>query len=439
MLFVEKGRVQSHDDQISTAIHGLENIRQTNHTDHQKDWVAHSVFGGNSNCWWACTPRLHPADFGIKSRYGIGHDWPLSYADLEPYYTEAENLMQISGGGSDHILPRATAFPFPPPPHTPSRSDLHFRANSANWFAQPTARANGGSRASCCANGVCDRCPVDAKFTISNANLLAARPNCHILLETELRTVAISAGKTSGAMVSSGADSKETFIESNIVALGTNGVFNAATLLRSGVQHPMLGRGLNEQVSLRVDLAGPGLGYFGGTSITGHGYDLYDGAHRRANSAILIEVYNSPAIVQDKFGAWGQATQLKLIAEDLLQDNNRVTLSEDAGLDAQIDWHGHSDYALDGLRWGVKNLPGILPGDVEITNVSGPSSTEAHLMGTHRMGNDAANHVVDDQHKLHGVAGLYVLGSGAFPSTSPANPTLTIAALALRAGRMVSA
>lgn len=57
----------------------------------------------------------------------------------------------------DHRSPRSRPFPFPP--HTPSRSDIVLRAASRDWFAQPTARSNGGSPPICRANGICGLLP----------------------------------------------------------------------------------------------------------------------------------------------------------------------------------------------------------------------------------------------------------------------------------------
>lgn len=55
------------------------------------------VVGGTSWHWAAQAWRLVPNDFRIKSQYGVGRDWPISYQDLEPYYYEAELLWGVSG------------------------------------------------------------------------------------------------------------------------------------------------------------------------------------------------------------------------------------------------------------------------------------------------------------------------------------------------------
>ncbi len=431
VLVIEKGRHIPHGEQLETGFRNLEDIPQDNSSDHEKDWVFHSLLGGNSNCWWACSPRFHPNDFRMATLYGIGDDWPVTYDDLLPFYEEVEQTMAVNGGGSDAVLPRRG--PFPHPAHLPTRSDKKLRAHSDMWWAQPSARANGGNRAQCCANGICDRCPIDSKFTILNTADQFTYPGAHLLLESEVRATRIEAGRATGVMVQAGGQDRE--ISASAVALGANAVFNAAILMRSGLDHPDLGRGLNEQLARSVVVDGPGLGYFGGTSITGHGYALYDGAHRTRHSGVLMEVFNAPAALRTDPGKWTERMRIKLIVEDLPQDENRVVLDDD---EPRILWTGHHPYAWDGLDWGMREIPNILPDDLTMVAYSPPVTSEKHAMGTHRFGTDPARHITDDLHRVHGVSGLYALGSGAFPTTSPANPSLTISALALRAGRAVT-
>jgi choline dehydrogenase-like flavoprotein len=56
-----------------------------------------------------------------------------------------------------------------------------------------------------------------------------------------------------------------------------------------------------------------------------------------------------------------------------------------------------------------------------------------HIMGTYRMGTDPRTSVVTPEQRSHDHANLFLLGSGVFPTGAASNPTLTIAALALRA------
>ena len=54
------------------------------------------VLGGTTMHWEAKTPRMLPEDFDLRSRYGVGRDWPLSYEDLTPFYAQAEREIGVS-------------------------------------------------------------------------------------------------------------------------------------------------------------------------------------------------------------------------------------------------------------------------------------------------------------------------------------------------------
>jgi choline dehydrogenase-like flavoprotein len=61
-----------------------------------------------------------------------------------------------------------------------------------------------------------------------------------------------------------------------------------------------------------------------------------------------------------------------------------------------------------------------------------------HQIGTHRMGTDPATSVVNADLRSHDIANLYLVGSGAFVTASASHPTLTIAALAIRAAEHIA-
>ncbi|MEO0915759.1 MAG: GMC family oxidoreductase [Pseudomonadota bacterium] len=433
VLIIEKGDEVPWDAQIYQDARPVERIRVENRSDREKSFVAHTMFGGNSNCWWGQTPRFHPNDFRLASLYGIGADWPLSYDELEPFYVAVEQVMQVAGGGTEHIHPRSAPLPYPP--HHLSRTDeilVQWRPDI--WVPVASARANGGDRTSCCTNGICHVCPIDSKFRISNSIAAFARPNVHILMNAECRGIETSARKAGGMTVR--VDGREVSLRGDLFALGTNALFNAAILLRSGLGGAAVGRYLHEQESLVLTLDIDAKNYFGGSAITGHCFGAYDGPHRSTAAAVLIENYNAPNALRTDRGRWTEAMYLKLIAEDIPQPSNRVVLDADGT--PFVEWTGFTNYAKAGLERAEELLPELLPFQIErITGRSAPSS-DAHIQGTHRMGTDPASSVVDAGSRLHGVENLFVLGSGVFPSCSPANPTLTLSALALRAGKGVA-
>ena len=77
-------------------------------------------------------------------------------------------------------------------------------------------------------------------------------------------------------------------------------------------------------------------------------------------------------------------------------------------------------------------------GATEIQHRDAPEGA-GHIMGTARMGNDPKDSVVDRELRSHDHRNLFILGSAVFPTGATANPTLTIAALSLRAAERVKA
>ena len=66
---------------------------------------------GGSSLLWACVaPRLLPSDFELRTRHGVGLDWPIEYDDLQPAFEEAERLLRVAGRADDN-LPRRGEFP----------------------------------------------------------------------------------------------------------------------------------------------------------------------------------------------------------------------------------------------------------------------------------------------------------------------------------------
>lgn len=397
-----------------------------------KSWRFTIAFGGGSNCWFGATPRFMPNDFRLRSAYGVGEDWPISYDELAPYYERAEQVMAISG--SEDRAPYPRTFPHPQPPHRLSDPDrLLAEAYPDQFFPQPTARARVATptRNACCANGVCGLCPIDAKFTIENG-LAYLYDDARVTLWTGAEVVALASagGRVTGIEVRR--DGRDASVAGDLVVLGAGALFNAAILLRSGMRHPLLGRRLAEQISVDADVDLDGVDNFqGSTAFTGHGYMLYDGPHRARHGACLLETWNRPDELRWEPGRERQTLHLKLIIEDLPHERNRVEIDGDGP--PVMRFEGYSDYAWRGIEAASARLAQVLsPLPVERLSVdSRPASTESHILGTVVMGRDPATSVVDRALVHHQLRNLVVLGGSAFPTVSPANPTLTISALSL--------
>jgi hypothetical protein len=223
-----------------------------------------------------------------------------------------------------------------------------------------------------------------------------------------------------------------------LIVLGANAIFNPHILLRSGFDHPLIGRRLHEQMAVAATLDLKGVKcYNGSTVLSGLGYLFYEGEHRRDHAACMIETWNSPFANRSddtlrlEPGRWNERLILAFLFDDIPSDRNTVTLSPDNPRIPRVHFTEYSDYA----KRGAEQIPRMLDKLAEALPieriVSANVSSAAHIQGTVVMGNDPADSVVDRHLIHHQYRNLLVLGSSSFPTASPAYPTLTVCALSL--------
>ena len=111
---------------------------------------------------------------------------------------------------------------------------------------------------------------------------------------------------------------------------------------------------------------------------------------------------------------------------------------DELGLPRPKITYDHGDYTLNGWE-EAKKLFSVLLEDAGVTDIdfSEPGGA-GHLLGTTRMGDDPATSVADSYGRTHDHPNLYLAGGGLFPTVGTANPTLTIAALALRTAEQIA-
>lgn len=403
----------------------------------EKEWYTSPGFGGNSKCWGGGGSRMMPGDFALRTLYGVGEDWPLSYDDIEEYYCDAEEIMSIAGP-ADSPMPRSR--PFPLPPHKLSDADVLLKKHFPDgWFAAATARASAptGQRGICCATGACALCPVDAKFTIENGlSRVYQDPRVTLQLHSEVQTIETKAGLASAVNYLRG--DKEERTSADLIVLGASGLFNPHILLRSGIAHPLLGKRLSDKMTVDVALDLDGVKCFNGSSlVSGLGYLFYEGEHRSRYAACLVETTNSPfntmyGALRSERGRWNERLILKFLFDDIPRLENEVVVHGANPRLAETRFSGYSDYAMRGAERVpsmIEKLAEALP--IERIDSISQSSSDAHIQGTVVMGNDPSTSIVDRYLIHHQIRNLLVLGSSSFVTASPSHPTLTLSALSL--------
>ena len=126
--------------------------------------------GGQAMHWGGVTPRFTPEDFRVNSLYGVGHDWPLTYDDLDPFYQEAEERMGVSGEqGPPEYDRRARDYPLPPLPLSYNIGRLKEWAEKSGipFWRTPVAKLSQPYRGRnvCMRCDTCNICPTGAKYS----------------------------------------------------------------------------------------------------------------------------------------------------------------------------------------------------------------------------------------------------------------------------------
>lgn len=438
ILVLEWGKHHPHDWQIDQDRNTDIDPTSTYSTNSDKPWNFTIGLGGGTNCWYAQTPRFHPADFKLRSLYGVGADWPISYDELEPHYVAAETIMGISGDERmAAVLPRSA--PFPQPPHRMTAPDRLMAAAQPNrHFTMPTARARVATpqRGACCASFRCSLCPANAKFTLNNGLMeIFDHPAVSLALEAKVMRLETTGSAVRSAVVEVGG--REIRVAGDRFVLGANAIHSPAILLRSGMDHGPTGKGLHESYGCHVEALLSGLDNFDGSTITtGLNYGLYDGAHRRDGGAALVYFDNRWTHGMRPIpGRWRQTLPLMIVTEDLLEDENAVSVGPDGA--PVVTYKGPAAYAVRGQERALAKLPELLrPLPVEDIIFRSQRPTESHLQGTLRMGSDPRTSVVDRSQIHHRWRNLTVVGTSVFSTCSAANPSLTAAALSLRAASL---
>ena len=190
--------------------------------------------------------RLHERDFEMDSRHGVGVDWPIDYADLRPYYAEAERELGVAGADDNPFAPPREE-PFPLPAFPPSHSDAIF-AEACERLGLPThsvpnarnSEPTDGASA-CVGYGTCKPvCPSGAKYTAERHVARAEAAGARVLDRVPVqRLVHDGSGDRIDAAVYATPDGEEHRQEARAVVLACGGVENVRLLLLSASDaHP---------------------------------------------------------------------------------------------------------------------------------------------------------------------------------------------------------
>ena len=433
--------------------------------------------GGTSWHWLGTCLRYLPNDFQLRSRYGQGMDWPLDYAELEPYYTQAEQALGVAGDAAfDTGSPRSGPLPLPPVPTTWLDSVYRKALAGTPYQVQPTPQARNSvphdGRPACCGSASCiPICPVAAKYDATVHLRRAEAKGLSLHAQTTATRVETGANGLISGIRFRRPDGSGGTARGRVYVLAANAVETPRLLLHSrsertpaGVanQSDQVGRNLMDHpVQLSWALAGQPVWPYRGPISTSGIENLRDGEFRRERSAMRIQISNdgwtwptggpvtlAGSLVDKGLSGPGLRTavsaqaarhlQLAAATEQLPDAANQVKLHprdhDFHGVPLPVMHYSVGDYSRAGLA-AARQIHEQIFARLQASEINHSNEFQGsgHIMGTTRMGDDPRHSVVDRHLRCHHHPNLLLIGAGAFPTASTANPTLTLAALALRA------
>ncbi len=448
--------------------------------------------GGSTLHWQGMVMRLHESDFAGRAGNDDLTEWPLAYGDLRPYYAEAETELGVAGADDNPFgPPRQDAFPMAP--FAPSYSDSLFAGAcerlAVATHSVPNARNSEpyDGRGPCVGYGTCQPvCPSGAKYSADVHVRRAEDEGARVLDCVPVqRLVTGDGGDRVDAAVYATPDGETHRQAARQFVLAAGGVEIPRLLLLSrNRDHP---RGLANSSGLVGHyfmehlFAGVGgrldrrtrqnhVGF-----ITTETHQFYDDPGQAVTDAdgtvvvpasderlapVKLEFFNyagpSPvelALESDEWGdplldslrdAYGHSVAMGGIVGQEPRPENRVALDE-----STVDDHGNPvpdiQWSLgDRTRRSLSRANDIqhavldeLGAEVAWTVGPGDTGPAYHHMGTTRMGRDPSESVVNPRLRTHDLPNLTVASSSVFVTAGAMNPTLTIAALALKAAEHV--
>ncbi len=432
------------------------------------------VLGGRTLHWNAVVLRYAPSDFRERTLHSIEQDWPISYAELAPYYDRIERMIGVCGQDDGlEILPAGNSY-MPPPPFRCSEQILKREAAKIGVPVIPVRKAlltkPYDNRPPCHYCGHCmDGCDVSAIFSTPGSMLPKAKKTGNLTLRQNAlaREILVDQeGRARAVSIIDRISRREEEIRARVFVVCCATVETARLLLNSkssrfstGLANSsgVVGRYLSGHIGDSVYIYLRELEGSPPRNIDGSLDHAFIPRYQTKTPEGAFDFQVNFNTFMFPFGAYatkgyGSAfkTQVRHMQPGYLmlggygkvmaKAENRVTIDP-----SKTDLYGipigvlHFEYSdLDKavysqMRKTVDALCAQLDGQVTKRLGDRPGGFASHEVGTVRMGADARTSALNGYCQSHDVKNLFVTDGSAFSTSSEKNPTLTIMALSLRA------
>ena len=429
--------------------------------------------GGGTILYMAHFPRFHPSDFRTRTLDGVGDDWPIDYATLQPFFAENDRMMGVAGlAGDPGCPPKELALP---PVTLGILGETIARGfNELGWHWWPSESAIAtqpyDGRDQCLNLGPCSSgCAQGAKASTDITYWPhAIRAGVELRTRCRVREITVdNKGMATGVIYydSAGIEQEQ---RAEVVIVACNGIGTPRLLLNStstafpnGLANSsgLVGKNLMLHALQVVQGEFPSRleGYMGPTGCALWSKEFYETDPDRgfARGYTMEIVRGSGPVGAAMTGMmtgrlpWGkdhhEAYELLFdkhativtVGEDLPEEHNTVTLDPNAcdsnGMPAAKISYTLGDNSKKMLEHATHRATEVFraAGAVAVSPPITTGVSSGHAMGTARMGIDGARSVVNEWGRSHDVKNLFIVDSSVFVTSAGVNPTSTLQAVAL--------
>ena len=438
--------------------------------------------GGSTLHYLAISPRMHESDFRVRSEDGVADDWPISYQDLEPYYTRVEYELGVSGpdGAQANPFEPPRSKPYPTAPHTFNCASVRVQQGAQRLglhmvrepLAIPTKPWNG--RPACIGASTCNvGCSISAKSSIDVTYVPKALATGRVEFRTGCMAREITVGSDGKArsVIYFDVARQEQEITARAIVVAGNAVETPRLLLLStssrfphGLANSsgLVGKYFTEHLGVfTYGLFSERLDPWRGTPSGGLIQDYYATDTRndfaRGWSIVVTNSAHWPLSVAQRVPGWGAQHKARTkqlfahftgvcsIGEQLPDLRNHVKLDPIVkdNLDVPVPHlvnrtHANDQAMIKAISVRLQELLEAA-GAIEIWGNEHIPGHSAHYLGTCRMGTNPATSVVDPWCRTHDVSNLFIGDGSVFVTCGAVNPALTISALATRTAEGIAA
>ncbi len=418
--------------------------------------------GGSTLHWTAYAVRPHPDDLRLRTEFGTGRDWPIPYAELEPYFDEVERMLGVSGPSPYPWGPPRQAYPRSPLPLNGAAQIMQAGGAKLGLRTSPAPNAAPSSdydyaglhRPACTSRGFCQAgCSVGAKGSADVTFIpLARRAGAEVREHAFVTGFERSGDGRIAAVLYTDRDGREQRQRCGTVFLCAGGVESPRLLLISGLANSsgQVGRNFMGHTALQIwaevdALVKPTRGIPGGL-ISEDMHRPKDagfvGGYLVQSIGVMPMTYASQ--MARGYGLWGEALTthmrrfnhvvgINICGECLPHPDNRLTLSDERdgrGLPKPHVSFSNGDNEAAMTAHADRLMTSVLEAAGAYALKRTPRN--AHTLGACRMGADGDDAVVDADCRSFDIDNLYVCDNSVYPSALSANPCVMQMALSLR-------